>query len=547
MALRDELGYRRRMASKRAFPIVLCVLLLAAAAPHSWAGTLKGSVGHHSRYEILKGHNVKSTPDEYELDVMPVMKHWYGGKKPSTPKVVMVLVPGFFGGTENFAYTGERLVERFHRMQVWVVERRNNLLENRCGMEHAQKSGYSATQLMALYYLSGSPSFTGCPEASDEADPNVWDGVANEHSLSQTEAADVGMADWGLETELKDIRAVVRDARKEYPNAKVVLGGHSLGGMTTQLYAGWRFGRKASSAGWKTIDGVVLIDGAVNGPGWTDEMVPQSFATRAMTEAGQFYWDDLDGGPILGLLAEFGALAAIQSPDVESFIWTSLVPPLTWPFANTCPTNRAAFAALTDDQYGFSSTFELHQGDVSGPLPGPLGGTKKCSIPNQTRDLVGWLDFDEVVEGQQEISSTDVWAHSMVDSTATNGVEWYFSTVLSADIDLASNLDATAEYTHEDMTTTAEAAYGLREFDTAAVKVPVYGFIASFCRANYDWYKDQATSVASFRYVDRSAEHCSEPSGDPYGHVDPLFAADEGGHTNDFFATLVKWVKEKVL
>lgn len=537
------------MPSKRALPIVLCVLLLALSAPHSWAATLKAKAAHHTRYEILKGHNVESTPDEYGLDVMPVTRHWYGGKEPSAPKVVMVLVPGFFGSSENFAYAGERLVERFHGMQVWVVERRNNLLENRCGMDYAQAKGYGATQIMALYYLSGAASLQAeCPEASEETDPDKWDGTRNEHSLSQAEAADVGMAQWGLETELKDIRAVIERAHRRYPMAKVVLGGHSLGGMTTQLYAGWRFGKKASSAGWKTIDGMVLIDGAVNGPDWADEMVPQSFDTRAMTEAGQFYWDDLAGGPILGFLAEIGALAAIQEPEAESFIWTSLVPPLKWPFEDTCPTNRAAFAGLTDDQYGFSLTFELHQGDVTPPLPGPLGGTRKCSSPNETRDLVGWLDFDdEALEGPPEISSTDTWAHSMFDSTETNGVEWYFSMVLNADIDLASNLDTTAEYTHEDMTTTAEAAYGLRESDTAAVKVPVYGFIASFCRASYDWYKDQATSVASFRYVDRSAEHCSEPSGDPYGHVDPLFAADEGGHTNDFFATLVKWVKEKVL
>lgn len=538
------------MASKRPVPIVLCVLLLAAAAPYSWAGTLKGSAGHHSRYEILKAHDVESTPDEYGLDVMPVARHWFGGKKPSIPKVVMVLVPGFFGGTENFAYAGERLVERFHRMQVWVVERRNNLLENRCGMERAQEKGYGVTKTISLYYLSGAPSFQDCPEAADEADPSAWNGTASEHALSQEEAADVGMADWGLETELEDIRAVVQAAHDKYPDAKVVLGGHSLGGMTTQLYAGWRFGSKPSSAGWKTIDGMVLIDGAVAGPKWADDMVPQSFATRAMTDAGDLYWDDFAGGrtSLLGLLAELGALAAIQEPDTESFIWGSLQPPLTWPFDDTCPTNRAAFAGLTDDQYGFSATFELHQGDVSGPLPGPVGGTKKCAAPYNDRELVGWLDFDdEALAGQQEITSTDVWAHSMFDSKKTNGVEWYFSTVLNADIDLVSNLDALAEYTHEDATTTAADAYGLRVFDTAAVKVPVYGFIASFCRPNYDWYKDQATSVEDFRYVDRSAEHCPEPSDDPYGHVDPLFAADEGGHTNDFFATLVKWVKEKVL
>ena len=162
--------------------------------------------------------------------------------------------------------------------------------------------------------------------------------------------------------------------------------------------------------------------------------------------------------------------------------------------------------------------------------------------------MVGWLDFDdESLAGQQEITSTDTWAHSMFDSKKTNGVEWYFSTVLNADIDLVSNLDANAEYTYEDVTTTASDAFGLKVFDTAAVRVPVYGFIASFCRPNYDWYQEQAAKVPSFTYVDRSAEDCDGASEDPYGHVDPLFAADENGHSNDFFRSLVTWVKEKVL
>lgn len=523
---------------------MLGLALLAGSIP----GPAAAAPGkHRSRYQVVRGHDVAATPDEF--DVMPVMQHWFGSKKPGRPEVVLVLVPGFFGGIGNFDYAGERLVERMPWAQVWVVERRNNLLEQRCAMEDAAAAGtFQKIQLAAAYYLSG-VQLIGCPRADDDPNDNEWNGLGSEQSLSQDEAASVGMNEWGLETELEDIRRVVALAQRRYPRAKVVLGGHSLGGMTTQLYAAWRFGKKRNTAGWKHLDGLVLIDGAVNGPGFHDTMVPQAFETRSLTDGGMSYWDDFAGGrtSLLGLLAEIGALAAIVAPDSESFIWTSLVGPLAWPADDTCPTNEAAFAALTDDQFGFSATFELHQGDLSDPLPDGAGGTLACKSPNEDRDLVGWVDFDDPsLDGQQEIASTSRWAHSMFDLAETNAVEWYFSTVLNADIDIASNLDSRGEYEHELVIRNAKQEFGHRVFDNTRVRVPVYGFISAFCRDNYDWYATVAEKVPSFRYVDRSAEHCDAPSDDPYGHVDPLFAEDEGGYSNDFFSTLSRWVRKKI-
>ncbi len=532
------------MSLRRFLAPVLCsALALGALAPIPAAAAGKA----RSDYSVEKAFDVEASPQF--LDVMPVVKHWFGGKKPGTPAVVMIMVPGFFGGVGNFSYTGQRLVERAHDLQVWVVERRNNLLENRCGMEKAQASDYQAVQLAAAYYVQGATSILGDDCPSDDPDPDTWNGSSSEFFLSQTEAAGLGMGEWGLKTELEDIRRVVKVARKTYPKAKIVLGGHSLGGMTTQLFAGWRFGKKARSAGWKMLDGLVLIDGAVNGDEWEGEMVPQSFDTRALKdEGGQYYWDDLlNGGSfLLGLLAEIGGLAAVKAPDLESFLWSGLPAPLDWPDPTTCPTNKAVFAGLTDDQTGFSPTFLLHQGTVGPPILKD-GNEIPCAGAHSDRSLVGWADFDDPLNAEgQEISSTDVWAHSMFDLTESNAVEWYFSTVLNADIDIASNLDTKAQFTHGDLTSTASDEYGLREFDTARVKLPVYGFISAFCRDNYDWYRDQAVSVTSFTYKNHSAEFCAQPSDDPYSHVDPLFAADTDGHSNAFFSSLIRWVKKRV-
>ena len=46
----------------------------------------------------------------------------------------------------------------------------------------------------------------------------------------------------------------------------MILGGHSLGGMLAQSYAAWDF---EGEPGYTTVDGLVLLDGAVGGDQWT--------------------------------------------------------------------------------------------------------------------------------------------------------------------------------------------------------------------------------------------------------------------------------------
>lgn len=500
----------------------------------------------HYDSHLVKGTDVQATPDA--LDRVAFERHWFGGAKPSVPDAVVILVPGFFGAASNFRYVGERLVTRAPNLQVWAMERRNNLLENRCGMEKGEEEqSVGGLTLVGLYYLSGLDVFSDCP-SPDDPEPTVWNGIDNEHFLSQQEAGSLGMAEWGLETELKDIRKLVRLAHRRYPDAKVVLGGHSLGGMTTQAYAGWRFGKKASSAGWRELDGIVMIDGSNNGLRWEERFLPQHFEREQELTEGINYWQEAAAGYLLGYLAEIGGMASSFAPEEESFLWASLEgTPLQWPDPETCPTNKGIFAALTDDSFAFSGTFEMHQGSLAAPvdLDGD-GSDDHCAGANADRLLAHWTDFDETEPA--ELVSTDRWSRLNWEGTDANFAEWFFSIALNSEMDLANNLDSRVVYTDPMLgETTAADAHKQRVFDTAKVAIPAYGFVAAFCLEPYEWYGTVATSLPDYTLVDRSGPGCDQPASEPWSHLDPLLAQDTGGFTNDFVTTLLKWLNGRVL
>ena len=488
----------------------------------------------HSTYRLLPGFDVPGTPAA--LDRIAWVERAAGARAPGA---VVILVPGFMGGAENFRYFGERLVQRLPWVQVWAVDRRNNLLENRSAMELAQLFGNPG--LAAAYYFGG-VDLPLCPPHFDP-DPAVWNGWAREFALSQPEANALGMARWGLETELEDIRRLIAYAHARYPRAKVFLGGHSLGGMTAQLYAGWRFGGTASTAGWREIDGIILIDGGVDGPNWQPLLIGQYIRDLGFIASGMVFWEDpsMGAAPFVGQLAEVAAFAASVAPTAESFLWPSLPPPFTWPDARTAPTNKALFAAFTDNDTGFEPTFELRQGRLAVPVDLNGDGLPDMAAGG-TRFLAHWTDFNQTTP--PELSSADVWARALWQSWATNGVEWHFSIRLNADIDLASNLDSTALFRHPvsgEMVSAAELE-GQRVLDTARVAIPVYAFAAAEGRERFDWYRSVATGVTDFTLVDHSDEGTTTPSPNPYSHLDPLFAADTGGFTNACIASLAQWL-----
>src|SRR3982750_743950 len=169
----------------------------------------------HVSFERVKGYNEPSTPSKY--DKVGILKV-YG---PPPARNVLVLNPGTSASASYFVPLGRDVVKRAPEWQVWAVERRENLLEDHSMFDRA-KAGQATPQQVFDYYLRWLDDPSISPHFRLIADSQV--GYARE---------------WGMNTQIEDLRRVVR--RAERRGGKVVVGGHSLGGTITSAYATWDF------------------------------------------------------------------------------------------------------------------------------------------------------------------------------------------------------------------------------------------------------------------------------------------------------------------
>ena len=177
--------------------------------------------------DIIKIPGAKtSAPDKYDH----VRVDRIGPKKARTR---LVLLPGGYAGAGEVELLARSLVKKRRNLQVWIVAGRYQNLEDRRFID-----GGTADDAL-LYYLLGQPvdGFTFDPFNATNA---PW------------------AREWGMATKMRDIRHVIRRARTG--GRTVVLGGHSFGGYETVAYAGWDFNGRP---GWKSLSGLVLIDGGV--------------------------------------------------------------------------------------------------------------------------------------------------------------------------------------------------------------------------------------------------------------------------------------------
>jgi pimeloyl-ACP methyl ester carboxylesterase len=238
------------------------------------------------RFERLDGFVSPGTPPE--LNKVGVLK--IGAK---TARNILILNPGTSASAAYFAPLAKTIVTRVKGWQVWAVERRENQLEDHSVLDQA-KDGMVTGQQLFDYYLG-------------------W--LANPAVTTHFQLipdADVAYAkEWGMNTEVEDLRIVVQSA---LPRARrLVVGGHSLGGSITAAYATWDFGGVAGAQG---LSGLVFIDG---GSGPVPVTPEQATASLAALQAGS-PWLSFGGiaAPFAGLFNATGSLGALLDPDAPS-------------------------------------------------------------------------------------------------------------------------------------------------------------------------------------------------------------------------------------
>ena len=180
----------------------------------------------------MKSYAAPDTPAHY--DKVGVLK-----VGPSSAKNVLVLEPGTSAGSAYFVPLAKWIVSKTPGWQVWSVERRENLLEDQSELNLFKEGKATATQLFDYYlgYLK---------------DPSIT------HHFTMIPTSSVEFAkNWGMNVAVQDLHTVIGAAKKL--GGKVVLGGHSLGGIVVTAYATWDFGGKP---GADQLAGLVYIDGA---------------------------------------------------------------------------------------------------------------------------------------------------------------------------------------------------------------------------------------------------------------------------------------------
>jgi pimeloyl-ACP methyl ester carboxylesterase len=167
------------------------------------------------------------------------------------PSTVLVLIPGLNSGPNTMDIISRSLLlQNGPGLEVWITVPRPTLLQDRRGVEAAL--AYRNPDF-ALGYYYGSLEIDG-------------------HRFHLLQGPEVPfMAYWGLDVHLRDIDAVVREIQARYPHVRIVLGGHSLGGILAAAYAGYDFAEGPGSSptasphtadvGAGRVAGLLFVDG----------------------------------------------------------------------------------------------------------------------------------------------------------------------------------------------------------------------------------------------------------------------------------------------
>ncbi|MEW6440167.1 MAG: hypothetical protein AB1640_04455 [bacterium] len=489
---------------------------------------------------------------------------------------VIVLMPGYMGGANEFEYMGRQLVSMAEAsgrgsVEVWAIDRRPNCLEDLTGMNAAEGSeGEPDPAVAADYYFRGS-----------EVNGRTFDGFVAEQDVPF-------LSEFGLRLIMEDVYTVITSLipDPEQRRSTVFVGGHSLGTPLTGLFAGWDFDgdpQTLDDAGYRNCAGLVLLDGPVFygdliGFNNIDEATYlERLADIRSGAAPRFDFFTGVSPDAMALLEIIGMYAAAR-PDEESTLLDDV--PLTEDlellikmlhsrdlghFASGIPavsdfryTNEALLGAFMDDNFMPVKMLQASLGFLRGgavvtkEFPGKMADTLGLGGIDQdylfipwdagnplalgTGPLYRWVNFDEVGNAARPEykDSNGVYTYTTMLEEVTdiqdfarilyrgpsNFTEWYFSSRLRLDMGAAG-----APFNSE---------VGLTFFHNADVDVPVIAFGAPHGDvpdiSGWDAYRD---SIASDEFT---AIMCPG-----YNHLDINVAAvDRPGHReNEVFEPLL--------
>lgn len=474
-----------------------------------------------------------------DLDFVRVVRYRVDADPPKPARAVAVLVPGFLGGAGSYDPLARAIVRRSagdEAFEAWAIDRRSNLLEDHHGLDVAEVK--KDPEIALGYYFE-----------EGEAEGKKFAGFL------QTE--DVAFeSEWGLETTVGDLAAVIGVVAEADRKARVVLVGHSLGASIVEEYAAWDF---AGKPGYTELAGLVLIDGMTGNEGAATLPVTKDeylkgksdgfFSTAGLEaiRAGQPYvalpFLGLDIYPVAAITAMRSRLypeEIVKDPYRDKAFQTLLslteVPKMT---------NRGAMGLGFDNESNGVSFAAVSCGTSKGgatekytSLLGPM--LTHPSDPDATYD---WVEFDQT--SPKDYTSTENITRSWYEGPGLDFAEWYFPARLSGDAPAAGTLVLKpGDWPLDEQ--------GLRATHGAEMDLPILGAVAGLVGdlkaldplralvkdvpigAGRPLAGTPRTTTDAFRVVDITA----------LTHIDPLSGADVGsGIVPQWYDTLTTWMK----
>ncbi len=383
---------------------------------------------------------------------------FFDGNRARPPETIVILVPGPIGGANAFRFLATEIVRRSGgAIEVWALDRRANLLEDLLPLWRAEQMGTAGAALEALAHITEHPDGRG--------------GYIANH------AEEVGrfMSEWGLDVHVRDVKAVVEEARK-IAGARIFLGGHSLGAILAEAFAAYDF---EGIPGYRLIHGVILLDGTgipnMN-PLISDEQYLAGLnALRSPAQPEDAPFALRPFGPYHFQFLEIAALLALVDPDGPSPLDRYAPELIAVPM-----TNAAVLGVILDDEFQHQPLARFSIGFLRIPPDHPLASVATRSRDPSLLNPNGLYAPKDLGEGRQQWasvsnlhsldptfihgpepsdlsrvarllltgsgrgSSDDALARELFpDAPEANFLEWYFPQRLLLDLLRFSDLDAT--------------------------------------------------------------------------------------------------------
>jgi len=210
-------------------------------------------------YSPYPRNNGEVPPEfDFDCDYIHFMRYRPATNDESIKAVdaVLVLMPGWMAGNNSLDYLGRQLVPMAEdggggSLEVWGIDRRPNCLEDLTGMNAAEAE--EDPQIAIDYYWYDA-----------EVEGRTFQGYLTNDDVPF-------LSEFGLELVMEDIHSVVTAKIPDQDDRKntVFIGGHSMGGLLTAIYAGWDFDENPATeedAGFENCAGLIGLDMPVQFP-----------------------------------------------------------------------------------------------------------------------------------------------------------------------------------------------------------------------------------------------------------------------------------------